>query len=84
MEAMSRPQPQILASEGGRNALNTTGIVGSACAPTVVGSMVTGGTFTIPASSAPKYYRLDGPRATKITNISKGVSNVVITYQVLP
>jgi hypothetical protein len=43
---------------------------------------VTAGTFTIPVSSTPKFYRLDGPRATKITNISKDVSNVVITYQV--
>jgi hypothetical protein len=65
------------------NALNTTDIVGSDCAPTVVGSMVTGGTFTVPVGSdATLFYRLDGPRATKITNISKGVSNVVITYQV--
>jgi hypothetical protein len=64
------------------NALNTTGIVGSDCAPTVVGSMVTSGTFTIPASSTAKFFRLDGPRATKITNISKVGSNVVISYQV--
>jgi hypothetical protein len=65
------------------NALNTTGIVSSDCSSTVVGSMVTGGTFTVPVvAGATHFYRLDGPRATKITNISKGVSSVVITYQV--
>jgi len=65
------------------NALNTTGIVSSDCSSTVVGSMVTGGTFTVPVVAGDThFYRLDGPRATKITNISKGVSSVVITYQV--
>ena len=63
--------------------LNQSNIVGTDCSPTVVGSMVTGGTFTVPVvSGATHFYRLDGPRATKITNISKGTSSVVITYQV--
>jgi hypothetical protein len=64
------------------NTVNTADIVGSGCGPTVVGSMVTGGTFTVPISGAERFYYLDGPRKTKITNISKGTSNVVITYQV--
>ena len=65
------------------NAVNTTSIVGSDCAPTVVGSMVTGGTFTVPVvPGATIFYRLDGPRATRITNISKDASNILITYQV--
>ena len=42
---------------------------------------VTGGTLTVPVSSAAKFYRLDGPRPSKITNITKSGSNVVITYQ---
>lgn len=63
------------------NALNTTDIVGSRCGPTVVGSMVTGGTFTVPISSSAKFYCLDGPRATRITKFTVG-SNVVINYQV--
>ena len=64
------------------NDLHTSDIVGTDCSPTVVGSMVTSGTFTVPVvSGATYFYRLDGPRATKITNISKGASNVVITYQ---
>ncbi len=64
------------------NVLNTTGIVGSGCSPTVVGQMVTGGTFTVPVvSGATRFYRLDAPRTTRITNISKGASDVVITYQ---
>jgi len=64
------------------HALNETDIVGSDCSPTVVGQMVTGGTFTVPISGAAQFYYLDGPRKTKITNITKGASNVVITYQV--
>ncbi len=45
--------------------------------------MVTGGTFTVPVvSGAARFYRLDAPRPTRITNISKGASEVVITYQV--
>lgn len=66
------------------HALNpTVDIVGSDCSPTVVGQMVTGGTFTItiPVSGTAQFYRLDGPRATRITNITKAGSNVVLTYQ---
>ena len=43
---------------------------------------VTGGTLTFPIPSAPKYYRLDGPRKTKITSVAKSGSNLVINYQV--
>ena len=64
------------------NTVNTADIVGSGCGPTVVGSMVTGGTFTVPISGTARFYYLDGPRKTKITKISKGASDVVITYQV--
>jgi hypothetical protein len=65
------------------NALSKADIVGHDCSPTVVGSMVTGGTFTIPiVAGDTRFYRLDGPRAIKITNITKGVSDVVITYEV--
>jgi len=74
--------PYTVASATGAT-LNQSNIVGTDCSPTVVGSMVTGGTFTVPVvSGATHFYRLDGPRATKITNISKGTSSVVITYQV--
>jgi hypothetical protein len=44
--------------------------------------MVTGGTFTVPISGTARFYYLDGPRKTRITHISKGTSDVVITYQV--
>ena len=74
--------PYTVASTTGAT-LNQSNIVGTDCSPTVVGSMVTGGTFTVPVvSGATHFYRLDGPRATKITNISKGTSSVVITYEV--
>jgi hypothetical protein len=42
---------------------------------------VIGGTLTLPASGPPKYYRLNGPRATKFTGGKKAGSNAVITYQ---
>lgn len=65
------------------NALTKVDIVGADCGPTVVGSMVTGGKFTVPVSGAARFYRLDGPRKTKITKIEKVGLNVEITYQVL-
>jgi hypothetical protein len=43
---------------------------------------VTGGTFTLPQSSSERFYRIDAPRATKITQISRNGSNIVLTYQV--
>jgi roadblock/LC7 domain-containing protein len=67
---------------GAVNTLNQSDIVGSDCAPTVVGHMVTGGTFTVPISGTVQYYVLDAPRATKITGFTKGASNLVITYTV--
>jgi len=62
--------------------VNKTDVVGTDCSPTVVGQMVTGGSITVPISGAAQFYRLNGPRSTKITSIKKGSSNVVVTYQV--
>jgi hypothetical protein len=42
---------------------------------------LTGGTLTVPVVGSAKFYRLDGPRQSKITGITKSGSNVVITYQ---
>jgi hypothetical protein len=56
-------------------------ITSSDCSPTIVGQMVTGGTFTVPISGTAQFYRLDGPRSSKVTSITKAGSNVVITYQ---
>jgi hypothetical protein len=42
---------------------------------------VTGGTLTVPISGPARFYRLDGPRATRITGITKSGSSVVITYE---
>ena len=39
---------------------------------------VIGGTNTIPILGPTKFYRLDGPRPTKITNVTKSGSNLVI------
>jgi len=63
-----------------RNALTTTSVLcGGAGA--ALNQKVTGGTLTVPISGGAKFYRLDGPRSTKITNITRVGSNVVITYQ---
>ena len=42
---------------------------------------VTGGTITVPLSSTPKFYRLDGPRKTKITSCKKSGTDLRIEYQ---
>jgi len=71
------------AAPGAVNVLNTIPVVGADCAPTVVGQMVTSGTFTVPIPASTRFYRLDGPRTTRITSIVKTGSNLVISYQVL-
>lgn len=48
----------------------------------VINQMVTGGTFTVPISGAARFYRIDGPRGTKISNVSRTGSNLTIQYQV--
>jgi hypothetical protein len=63
------------------NALNKVDILGNDCGSTAVGQKVTSGTFTVPISGATQFYRLDAPRQTRITNVTKGASNVVISYQ---
>jgi hypothetical protein len=62
------------------NALTTAGVHCDG-AGVALNQKVTGGTMTVPISGAAKFYRLDGPRLTKITNITRVGSNVVITYQ---
>jgi hypothetical protein len=47
---------------------------------TMLNVSLTGGTVTVPLPSAPKFYRLDGPRASKITSIQKSGANLVISY----
>ena len=42
---------------------------------------VTGGTLTVPLGGAAKYYRLAGPRPSKITSVKKTGSNLIINYQ---
>ena len=64
------------------NVLQTTDLVAADCAPTVVGQMVTGGKFTVPVADTARFYRLDGPRQTRITRIVKAGSSIEISYQV--
>lgn len=68
------------ADSGAVNALNLADITSGDCAPTPVGQMVTGGTFTVPVSGTARFYCLDGPRPTRITSFVKNGSTVVITY----
>jgi hypothetical protein len=65
----------------GLDSLNFVDLVGSDCSPTVVGQMVTGGTFTVPISGTSHFYYLEGPRKIRITSFTKDASNAVITYQ---
>jgi len=48
---------------------------------TALNQTLTGGTLTIPIAGSAKFYRLDGPRPSNITSITKSGSNVVIIYQ---
>lgn len=47
---------------------------------TALNHSLTGGTVTVPISGATRFYRLDGPRSSTITSITKSGTNVVITY----
>jgi hypothetical protein len=42
---------------------------------------VTGGRLTIPLGGPAKFYRLDGPRPSKITSVAQTGSNLIINYQ---
>lgn len=64
------------------NAINTANVAGVDCSPTVVARMVTGGTFTVPIADGIRFYVLDGPRATRITHLSRNGTNAVIAYQI--
>ena len=48
---------------------------------TALNQTVTGGTLTVPIAGSAKFYRLNGPRPSMITGITKNGSNVVITYR---
>jgi hypothetical protein len=65
------------------NAGNVITTAGVSCdgTGTALNQSLTGGTVTVPISGSAKLYRLDGPRSSKITGITKNGSNVVITYQ---
>lgn len=67
---------------GAVNVVQTTDLVGAECAPTVVGQMVTGGKLTVPVTQTTRFFRLDGPRRTRITSIAKVGANIEITYRV--
>jgi hypothetical protein len=64
------------------NVLTAVDLAGRDCSPTVVGRMVTGGTFTIPVPGATRFYLLDGPRATTLTSFRRAGANLVIDYRV--
>ena len=68
------------AAANAANALSTAAV---ACdgSGTVRNRSLTGGTITLtPAPGAPKYYRLDGPRVSKITSIQKSGADLVINF----
>jgi hypothetical protein len=84
--------PLVVKSSTSVKAGSTWTVVTSTNVPTTVASSpcgtlsgvsrtVTGGTSTIANSGAPKYYRLEGPRSTRITGLVPSGSNVGIVYQ---
>jgi hypothetical protein len=71
------------AVDAAANAGNVITMAGVLCdgAGTALNQSLTGGTVTVPISGATRFYRLNGPRSSTITGITKNGSNVVITYQ---
>ncbi len=65
------------------NTLNLTNITSADCSPTSTGQMATGGTFVIPIVGTSRFYYIDAPRKTKITNFTVNASTVVIKYDLL-
>ena len=68
------------AAANAANALATANVLCDGTG-TALNQTLTGGTITIPIAGSAKFYRLDGPRPSKVTSITKVGSNVVITYQ---
>jgi hypothetical protein len=62
------------------NVITTAGVLCDG-AGTALNQSLTGGTVTVPISGATRFYRLNGPRSSMITGITKSGANVVITYQ---
>ncbi len=44
--------------------------------------MLVGGTLTVPQSGTTRFYRIDGPRSTRITSVSEVGSSIVLKYRV--
>lgn len=65
------------------NLVTTVNVLDPEGGGTVVGQMVTGGTFTIPIPASTRFYVVEAPRGTRITNFQKSAANLVITYTVL-
>jgi hypothetical protein len=68
------------AANAGNVLTTASGLCGGGTEP-IVNQSLTGGTLTVPISGSTKFYRLDGPRVSKIKSITKSGSNLVITYQ---
>jgi len=62
------------------NVLTTVGVLCGGVGPAVAGQTMTGGTITVPVPASPKFYRIDGPRPTKITSVKKVGANLEIKY----
>ena len=62
------------------NAMTTVPVNCDGTGPGTPTSTLTGGTITVPVPASPKFYRIDGPRPTKITSVKKVGSNLVIQY----
>jgi hypothetical protein len=62
------------------NVMTTVPVNCDGTGPGTPTTTMTGGTITVPVPASPKFYRIDGPRPTKITSVKKVGSNLVIQY----
>lgn len=69
------------ADNSASNAVNTVNVTSPDCPSVIVGSMVTGGRFTAPVSTATRFYFIEAPRKVKITRFEKNSTTVQIDYE---
>ena len=79
---LETPLDGVIAAANANNVLRTVALsCDGGAGATATSLTVTGGTNTLTAPSSTKFYRLAGPRATGITNITKSGSILVFTYK---
>lgn len=62
------------------NVVTKTNLVGGDCPGVVVGQKITGGTFKVPVAGSMRFYRVQGPRNTTVSKITRTGATVAIDY----